>query len=134
MDMRKVGFLRSTYTRIKEFIGGIKTIRQSYPTVTLEEIRRYIHSSDMGGLPAELCTAVDHLEAIREQTIRDEMVFLSTKANAKGKTVPDDLLNGTALDPLLSPSVYDIAQEFQVFECFSWYSPEEAACFEPREL
>ncbi|MBE5778803.1 MAG: hypothetical protein E7331_05665 [Clostridiales bacterium] len=82
----------------------------------------------------ELKAKAEELLALRSEAIRDEMYYLEARAKEAGIQLPEDFLDGTALDPIVEPELYRIGPNFQVFELFSWYDPLETARFCPRKI
>lgn len=131
--MHAISFMVRTLKSIQAFQDGLEALQTAYPTVTLKSIREYLTTAS-DALPPAVKTEVDRLQAIRMDAIAAEMFYLEARAKQNNITLPEDLLDGSALDPIVEPHLYEIGGNFSVLEYFSWYSPLEIAQFQPRKF
>ena len=120
--------MTKTLKAAREFQHGMRAI-EDYP---LEDIRGYIINRKE--IPASIKEKVDYLQKIRSEAIAGEMYYLKEKAERAGVKLPEDFLDGTAIDPVLEPEIYRISENFGVFGLFLWFKPDEIARFSPRKI
>ncbi|MBE5793663.1 MAG: hypothetical protein E7323_03150 [Clostridiales bacterium] len=123
----KTSFMFETLDAIRDFNEGLRALGDDY-----EKVRAYVLRGEE--ISEELKQKADALQALRSEAIQHEMFYLNARLQALGVELPQDFLDGTALDPVVEHALYKIDGNFMIFTMLSWYEPEEAIGFIPRQI